>query len=40
MLLPFAVRLRSGTHNRYPCHFKQGKGKGALKHEVKRIHHL
>ena len=28
-----------GTHNRYPCHFKQGKGKGTLKHEVKRIHH-
>ena len=34
-----AYRLRTGTHNRYPCHFKQGEGKGALKHEVKRIHH-
>ena len=34
-----AYRLRTGTHNRYPCHFKQGKGKGTLKHEVKRIHH-
>lgn len=34
-----AYRLRTGTCNRYPCHFKQSKGKGALKHEVKRIHH-